>query len=507
MNTVREIISAMHTAAPPGQRQLDDATLRRLRELTGALVAANAGAAAEHARFLAMAERGLCLPEAELDRWLDGAAVLVTGGTGCIGSVLLQQLAARRPGRLVSVSRGVTTGYPRPGGVEYLHADIRDRQAMDSIVAAVRPDVIFHVAAQRDPGLAEIEVHRTATTNILGTRNVLHAALTAGVRQVVCASTGKALRPYSPDMYTASKRAAEWLGTVAAESGDLLCSAARFTHVVDNSIIYRRLLDWAGGGVIRLHSAGIAFYTQSALESAQLLLVAGLGSRRGEFRVHAIRDLGWPVSLLDLAVGVLGRTGSATPIYLSGYDRGYEEVPFPGLYDPATAGDVSPLLNGFEAGALTGSRCAMADAFRLEMAAGPRPVTLLAGLAEACSRTGDPAVIRAAVDELSWAHLDATLQAVPGPALSRAAAQAGSHQAGLPPQHQRLLAAIRGRAGRDGPWQQERAPGRQPAHFPRLASMGAEPGSATRRTTGTPEHPFSRAARRASAPVPTSTPS
>jgi hypothetical protein len=69
------------------------------------------------------------------------------------------------------------------------------------------------------------------------------------VPQVVCASTGKALRPYSPEIYTASKRAAEWTASVAAASGELLVSAARFTHVFDNSIIHQRLLDWAEPGV------------------------------------------------------------------------------------------------------------------------------------------------------------------------------------------------------------------------------------------------------------------
>jgi hypothetical protein len=128
---------------------------------------------------------------------------------------------------------------------EYRAADIRDAATLGAIVAEVRPDVIFHVAAQRDPGLAEAEVHRTITTNVFGTRNVLAAARAAGTPQVVYASTGKALRPYSPETYTASKRAAEWL---VASGGGLLTSASRFTHVVDNSIVYQRLLAWAAPG-------------------------------------------------------------------------------------------------------------------------------------------------------------------------------------------------------------------------------------------------------------------
>ena len=179
---------------------------------------------------------------------LGGASVLVTGGTGCIGSTLMAQLARLRPGRLVGVSRGVTTGWPRQAAAEYLVGDVRDRTRMDEIIAQVRPDVIFHLAAQRSPALAEVDVHATVTTNVLGARTVLTAAAAAGVPQVVCASTGKALRPYSPEIYTASKRAAEWMATTAAASGELLVSAARFTHVIDNSIFYERLLDWADAG-------------------------------------------------------------------------------------------------------------------------------------------------------------------------------------------------------------------------------------------------------------------
>ena len=248
MSRVSEVIEAMERAVPARKASLNQAEVARLRELTGELAAAKPEAAAEYARFLGVKQRGLCLPEAELGRRLDGATVMVTGATGCIGSTLMAQLAQRGPGRLVGVSRGVTSGWPRHPGARYLTGDARDRARIDQVIAEVRPDVIFHVAAQRSPALAEVDVHRTVTTNVLGTRNVLAAAAAAGVPQVVCASTGKALRPYSPEMYTASKRAAEWIATTAAASGDLLVSAARFTHVIDNSIVYERLLDWADAG-------------------------------------------------------------------------------------------------------------------------------------------------------------------------------------------------------------------------------------------------------------------
>src|ERR1051326_8537302 len=115
----------MRAVAPPGQQRLGDDVLARLRALTQALITARTGAAEEHARFLAIAERGLCLPEAELAGRLRDATVLVTGGTGCIGSKLMDQLAARSPDRLVSVSRGVTRDWPREPGAEDRYADVR----------------------------------------------------------------------------------------------------------------------------------------------------------------------------------------------------------------------------------------------------------------------------------------------------------------------------------------------------------------------------------------------
>ena len=448
MLTAPEIVALMRQAVPPGRETLDDGSLTRLRELTRALLEAKPDAQQEYARFLAISERALPLPEEELDAWLRGKTVVVVGGTGCIGSKLMQQVEIRGPKRLVSVGRGVTDRYPRLAGAHYLQADIRDRDRLATVLGELRPDVVFHVAAQRDPGLAEQEVHRTLSTNVLGTENVIKVAAELGVPQVVCASTGKALRPYSPDVYTASKRVAEWLVAAAAgNSSGTTYSTARFTHVVDNSIIHGRLLDWCRGGVIRLHSADIGFYGESALESAQLLLAAGLGARPGELRVHAITDLGWPVTLLDVTLGVLARTGSATPIYVSGYDRGYEPIPFPGLYDPLTAGEVSPLLSAFEAATAKPMPGAMVDAFPLAVTPGPELDGRLQELDDACRGTEDPEVLRSALDQLSWALLDATLSAVDQPVLARAAQLTVKHQGTLIPEHQRMLAAIMRAAG------------------------------------------------------------
>lgn len=445
MSESAKILDAMRCAAPAGRTRLSETEVSALRDLTAELVTARPESADEYARFRAIASRELCLPEEELASRLSGATILVTGGTGCIGSALMAQLAERRPARLVSVSRGITSGWPRQPSAEYRHADVTDPAAISALIAEVRPDIVFHIAAQRSPALAETQVHSTVKANVLGARNVLAAAAEAGVEQVVCASTGKALRPYSPEIYTASKRAAEWVATTMARRSDMRCCAARFTHVIDNSIVHGRLRDWATAddGLIRLHGAEIAFYVQSAAESAQLLLIAMLGATPGEFRVHAICDLGWPVSLLDVALGVLRDTGSRAPLYISGYDPGYEEVAFPGLYDPMTAGDVSPLLNAFETAAATGSACPRTDAFRLEMTADPAASKLLSALDEVCSRTTSDAAARQALDDLSWSLLDATLAAADQGAVARCATLVRRHENAMSPVHHRITQAIR----------------------------------------------------------------
>jgi nucleoside-diphosphate-sugar epimerase len=446
--TVSEIISAMREAAPPGQQLLDDGVLGELRSLTQVLIAARPDASEEYARFLALSQRGIAMPEADLAAWLGGATVLVTGGTGCIGSTLMAQVARFGPRRLASVSRGQTTGWPRLEDAEYFTADIRDSRGLAGVFAEVRPDVVFHVAAQRDPGLAEREVHRTVTTNVLGTRQVIAAAEEAGGAHLVFASTGKALRPFSREVYTASKRAAEWLVAEAARRGHVTCSAARFTHVVDNSIIHQRLLGWCEAGVVRLHGADILFYAQSALESAQLLLRAGVSARPGELWAHAITDLGWPVSLLDLALGALAHTGSETPVYFSGYDPGYESKPFPGLYDPLTAGEVSPLLSAFEAVHVDPVPGRVTDAFPLLFEPGPQSGAALQALQCACG-TGDPAAVHAALDGLSWRLLDAMLQQAPRPTLNRVIALTAPFEDELSSVYRQILDAVRQHAGAD----------------------------------------------------------
>jgi hypothetical protein len=144
----------------------------------------------------------------------------------------------------------------------------------------------------------------------------------------------------------------------------------------------------------------------------------------------------------DVALGVLPSRQSRTPVYLSGYDPGYEEVAFPGRHDPATADDVPPLMNAFETAALVDSPCPMVDAFKLEMRQDTVSPKLLAALDCVCERTQHAGEIWAALDELSWSLLGAATRT----AIDRSARLICRHQETMTPEHRRVAEAIRSHA-------------------------------------------------------------
>ena len=76
------------------------------------------------------------------------------------------------------------------------------------------------------------------------------------------------------------------------------------------------------------------------------------------------------------------------------------------------------------------------------MAPEPRAMKLLTALAEACDQTEDPAVVRGALNELSWSMLDCTLRAAPCQALMRSAVMAQQHSDSLGADHRRILQVI-----------------------------------------------------------------
>jgi len=117
-------------------------------------------------------------------------AVLVTGGAGFIGSHVAEALVAR--GEEVVVLDDLSTGKREnlPEGVELIEGDIREPQ--EELFAGLKPEVCYHLAAQADVRVSVSRPDHDARINVIGTVNLLQAALETGT-QVVFSSTGGAI--------------------------------------------------------------------------------------------------------------------------------------------------------------------------------------------------------------------------------------------------------------------------------------------------------------------------
>lgn len=118
---------------------------------------------------------------------------LVTGGAGFIGSHLVDALVAA--GVSVAAVDDLSTGREEnvPAGVELCPADVSDAGAMLALFERLRPDWVFHLAAQIDVRRAVADPAHDARVNVAGTAAVLEAARAAGASRVVLASTGGAI--------------------------------------------------------------------------------------------------------------------------------------------------------------------------------------------------------------------------------------------------------------------------------------------------------------------------
>jgi len=114
--------------------------------------------------------------------------MVVTGGAGFIGSHLVNGLVS--VGYEVHVIDNLTTGDPgRLHSEAILHvADVNSQQT-SAYISVLKPEVVFHLAAQADVQRSIKEPRVDAETNIMGTLNILEACRKSGVRKIVFAST------------------------------------------------------------------------------------------------------------------------------------------------------------------------------------------------------------------------------------------------------------------------------------------------------------------------------
>lgn len=124
--------------------------------------------------------------------------ILITGGTGSFGGAVLKRLLDTDISEIRIFSRDekkqddMRKRYAHPK-LKFYIGDVRDSRSVASAMRGV--NFVFHAAALKQVPSCEFHPMQAVMTNVLGTENVLEAAIAAGVQRVVCLSTDKAVYP------------------------------------------------------------------------------------------------------------------------------------------------------------------------------------------------------------------------------------------------------------------------------------------------------------------------
>ncbi len=245
---------------------------------------------------------------------ISGRRVLVTGAGGSIGSELCRQISRFGPSKLYLLDRDESgiqatqlslTGQGLLEGDEVVLADIRDAASMNGILAATKPDIVFHAAALKHLPLLEHYPFEAWKTNVVGTLNVLQAAAAAGVGTFVNISTDKAANPTCVLGY--SKRVAERVTAEFARSQPGRYVSVRFGNVLGSrgSVIHAFTAQIDRGGPVTVTHPDVKRFFMLIPEACQLVLDAAATGADGEVMVL---DMGEPVRIVDVAHTLIRRS-------------------------------------------------------------------------------------------------------------------------------------------------------------------------------------------------------
>ena len=254
-----------------------------------------------------LGRRPITLDTTAIAEQIAGQSVLVTGAGGSIGSELCRQIARFGPAKLYMLDRDESgllatqmslTGEGLLQGDEVILADIRDPDAMGSVFAATRPDLVFHAAALKHLPLLETYPLEAWKTNVLGTLNVLTAAAAVGVGTFVNISTDKAADPTC--VLGCSKRVAERLTADFARTQPGRYVSVRFGNVLGSrgSVVHTFTAQIQRGGPITITHPEVRRFFMLIPEACQLVLEAGSIGNDGEVMVL---EMGEQIKILDVA--------------------------------------------------------------------------------------------------------------------------------------------------------------------------------------------------------------
>jgi glycosyltransferase involved in cell wall biosynthesis len=347
--TRHEIIAQIWETMPIGAAEpTEPKVLAKLTELTNALIDLTGREELKVNPFTEVCDRNIALYKPQIASILKDKVVLITGGAGFVGSNLIAHLGQFGVKRIVSVDMEDSTSKVENTSIVNYQTDIRDYPALQEIFALEQPNIVFHLAAQRLPGLAETQVYQTISTNVFGTENIINLCEQYNIEACIFSSTGKASRYYTPDVYAGSKKVAEWLFSDRLDTKKSLYGIVRFTHVVENSPISAELDRRVEQGLVSLHAPDRFTYAQNVTESVYLLLNALTMLERGTAKLFAVNDLGWPINTLNVALHKIVVAGGNIPLYFKGVPKGYEQHMFMGHLDLSGKKGIVPMLNVLE---------------------------------------------------------------------------------------------------------------------------------------------------------------
>jgi UDP-N-acetylglucosamine 4,6-dehydratase/5-epimerase len=227
----------------------------------------------------------------QLEKIYKDKVILVTGGTGTIGSEIVRKLLEYPVRQIRIFSRGEFKQYslnrefsslPK-GKVNFLIGDIRDRERVFMAMEGV--DIVFNVAAMKHVPLCESNPFEAIKTNVVGTQNLVEAARAYNVERFVHVSTDKAAMPVN--VMGATKLLAEKLVTSAKNykgQHNTVFSAVRFGNVFGSrgSVVPLFYEQIKKGGPVTLTNSEMTRFVMLISQAAELVIKSAAIARGGE---------------------------------------------------------------------------------------------------------------------------------------------------------------------------------------------------------------------------------
>lgn len=278
-----------------------------------------------------------------IGKLLTGKRILITGAAGSIGSEMVRQVAKFNPSEMTLIDQAETPMHNIRMMMAHdfghisnrtIVTSITNKEHMERIFAAYKPEYVFHAAAYKHVPMMEDDPAIAVQNNIYGTRVIADLAVKYGTKKFVMISTDKAVNP--TNVMGCSKRICEIycqsLNQAIAEGkvqGITQFVTTRFGNVLgsNGSVIPIFKEQIRAGGPVTVTHPDIIRYFMLIPEACKLVLEAGTMGKGGEIFVF---DMGQPVKIVDLAKRMISLSGARNvEIEFSGLRDGeklYEEV-------------------------------------------------------------------------------------------------------------------------------------------------------------------------------------